>query len=111
MEGKNKKRPDGSIYIIHTYLPRAVIATQNSAARVALRWVGFSGCVRFIFFFPTSVVKCRCSHLITRNLFIDRDADAEISFTRMLPKSFGNSGQNLPPRKKIILWCLARFIR
>lgn len=103
MEEKNKKRPDGSIYIIHTYHPRAVIATQNSAARVALRWVGFFGSVLDFFSFPTSVAKCRCSHLITRNLFIDRDADAEISFTRMLPKSFGNSEQNSPREKKIIL--------
>lgn len=51
MEEKNKKRLDGSIYM-------SLHIIREKAARVALRWVGFFGCVR-IFFFPASVSKCR----------------------------------------------------
>lgn len=74
---KKQKRPDGSIYMLLPTIIREERVPQSSAARVALRWVGFFGSVLVFFFFFPSVTKCRCSHLITRNLFIDKDADTK----------------------------------
>lgn len=65
MEEKTKKRPDGSI---HTYHPRAMIATQSSAARVALRWVGFFGSVG-IFFSPQVLLNAGV-HISSLEIFL-----------------------------------------
>lgn len=49
---KKQKRPDGSIYMLLPTIIREERVPQSSAARVALRWVGFFGSVLDFFFLP-----------------------------------------------------------